>query len=59
MNGHHDHPNAVNFKFRLKKLLLGKEIKVVSQKCNVTTNDEVCFEAASAQEIKKSHERGS
>lgn len=40
MSGPHDHPNAVDFKHRLKKFLLGREVSLVSEKNNSSSTDE-------------------
>lgn len=37
ISGPYEHPNAVSFKQRLRTLLLGKDISVVSSKSNITT----------------------
>lgn len=34
MSGNFDHPNPVSFKYRLRKFLLGKEVCLMSEKCN-------------------------
>lgn len=57
ISGTHDHPNAVNFKFRLKKLLLGKNIKIVSEKTNVTASEETTFEIGTKHVTEKNKER--
>ena len=57
MHGTHDHPNAVNFKFRIKRLLLGKNIQVVSDKCNVAPIAESSFEPVSVNELAKEKEK--
>ena len=57
MNGGYDHPDAVNFKFRLKKYLLGKQVVLLSQKTNSSALDEnssclsteLCFNTASSE----------
>lgn len=43
MHGSYDHPNALNVKFRLKKLLLGKDVALLSEKSNTTTNNFDCL----------------
>lgn len=40
MSGPHDHPDAVSFKYRLKKLMVGKEVALVSEKSNISQNEE-------------------
>lgn len=42
MGSTHDHPDAVSFKYRLKKLMIGKEVALVSEKSNVSQNEEPC-----------------
>lgn len=42
ISGAQDHPDAVNFKYRLKKLLLGRETVLVNNKPNSSTNNENC-----------------
>lgn len=37
ISGPYEHPNAVSFKQRLRTLLLGKDISLVSSKSNITT----------------------
>ena len=39
MNGTNDHPNAVNFKYRLRKLLLGKDVHLLSKKTSTENED--------------------
>lgn len=50
ISGPHDHPDAVNFMYRFKKFLLGKEVTLVSYKSNVNIADDndVCFSADEA-----------
>ncbi|KAK3883483.1 hypothetical protein Pcinc_012182 [Petrolisthes cinctipes] len=40
MGSTQDHLDAVSFKYRLKKLMLGKEVALVSEKNNVSQNEE-------------------
>lgn len=42
MGSTHDHPDAVSFKYRLKKIMLGREVALVSEKSNVSQNEELC-----------------
>ena len=43
MHGSYDHPNAVNFKFRLKKLLLGKDVALLSEKASTSADNSDCL----------------
>ena len=43
MHGPYEHPNAITVKFRLKKLLLGKDVALLSEKANVTTDNLDCL----------------
>lgn len=40
MNGCYDHPDAVNFKYRFKKYLLGRQVVLLSNKTNSSASDE-------------------
>ena len=40
MSGSHDHPDAVNFKFRIRKFLLGKDMKLPSENTNSDLENE-------------------
>ena len=40
MSGPHDHPDAVNFKFRIRKFLLGKDMKLPSENTNSDLENE-------------------
>ena len=58
MHGTYDHPNPVEFKFRLKTLLLGRDIKVVSEKVNTGTKEsELSEESVSAAKESKINDR--
>lgn len=48
MQGTHDHPNPVRFKYRLRSLLLGKEARLLSKGFNCTEDDVNGFTAVSA-----------
>ena len=43
MRGTYDHPNAVTFKYRLKHLLLGKDVTLLAQKPNTTAANFDCL----------------
>lgn len=43
MHGPYEHPNALDMKFRLKKLLLGKNVALLSEKTNVVTDNVDCL----------------
>ena len=43
MHGSHDHPNAVNFNFRLKKLLIAKDAALLFEKANTCADDFDCL----------------
>ena len=34
MGGNHEHPNPVQFKYRLRKYLLGRDVTLMSEKTN-------------------------
>ena len=55
MNGPYDHPNAVEFKYRMRTLLLGKNVKIMSEKTNTNEkfNNQDMLTNISANEIKK------
>lgn len=43
MRGTYDHPNAVTFKYRVKNLLLGKDVALLSEKQNTTVENYDCL----------------
>lgn len=43
MQGSYDHPNAITMKFRLKKLLLGKDVALISEKTNTSNENFDCM----------------
>ena len=42
-NGTHDHPNALNFKYRMNKLILGKDVVLTVEKPNTNSDDLDCL----------------
>lgn len=56
MSGPFEHPNAVDFKFRLRKVLLGKEVSLVSDKVNSRSKDDDCDCISSQSSLRKNQD---
>lgn len=61
MTSTYDHPNAVNFKYRIRKLLLGKGVHLMSKKTNTVNAEEIDCSSSNArnQVILKNNEEKS